>query len=56
MGMMTRDPELAALGVIYIRSGFAVLLAVEAMFVIGQILRGPASRASPLRASWPPPP
>ena len=40
MGMMTRDPELAALGVIYIRSGFAVLLAVEAMFVIGQILRG----------------
>ena len=40
MGMMTRDPKLAALGVIYIRSGFAVLLAVEAMFVVGQILRG----------------
>ena len=40
MDLMTRDPELAALGVVYIRAGFAVLLAAEAMFVIGQILRG----------------
>ena len=40
MGLMTQDPALAALGVVYIRSGFAVLLVVEAMFVIGQILRG----------------
>ena len=40
MDLMTRDPRLAALGVVYIRAGFAVLLAAEAMFVIGQILRG----------------
>lgn len=40
MGLMTSDSALAALGVVYIRSGFTVLLAVEAMFVIGQILRG----------------
>ena len=40
MGLMTRDPALAALGVVYIRAGFAVLLAAEAMFVVGQILRG----------------
>ena len=40
MGLMTRDPALAALGVVYIRAGFTVLLAAEAMFVVGQILRG----------------
>ena len=40
MDLMTRDPRLAALGVVYIRAGFSVLLAAEAMFVIGQILRG----------------
>jgi len=40
MDLMTRDPALAALGVVYIRAGFAVLLAAEAMFVVGQILRG----------------
>ena len=40
MNLMTRDPKLAALGVVYIRAGFTVLLAAEAMFVVGQILRG----------------
>ncbi len=40
MGLMTRDPKLAALGVVYIRAGFAVLFVAEAMFVVGQILRG----------------
>ena len=40
MNLMTSDPKLAALGVVYIRAGFTVLLAAEAMFVVGQILRG----------------
>ncbi len=40
MGLMTRETQIAALGVAYIRAGFAVLPAVEGMFVIGQILRG----------------
>lgn len=40
MGLMTREAQIAALGVAYVRAGFAVLPAVEGMFVIGQILRG----------------
>ncbi len=40
MALMTRDPILIELGVVYVRTGFAVLLAVEGMFVLGQILRG----------------